>query len=62
VFGLFEFYFALLYIFYIEYALAIWAGFSSAKNMESGSLLFNIPDICDRLPKFLNFSFYFFRG
>jgi hypothetical protein len=41
VFGRFEFYFALLYIFYIEYALVIWDRFQfyKKKNMESGSLV-----------------------
>jgi hypothetical protein len=39
VFRRFEYYFALLYIFYIEYILVFGAGFSSIKNIESGSLV-----------------------
>jgi hypothetical protein len=39
VFGLFEFYFALLYTFYIEYVLVIWDRFQFYKNMERDSLV-----------------------
>jgi hypothetical protein len=37
VFGQFEFYFALLYIFHVEYIFIIWGW--SAKNIEKGSLV-----------------------
>jgi hypothetical protein len=58
VFRLFEFYFALLYVFYIEYSLVIRSRHQFYKKHGKWSLssvLFNIPDIC------LNFSFDFFR-
>jgi hypothetical protein len=36
VFGLFEFYFALLYILYIEYVLVIWGRFQFNKKHGEG--------------------------
>jgi hypothetical protein len=52
VFGQFEFYFALLYIFYMEYALVIRGRLKFNKRHGKwlpSSVLFNIPDICDRV-------------
>jgi hypothetical protein len=48
VFGGFKFYFALLYIFYIEYVHVIWGRFQFYKKHEKwllSSLLFNVPDM-----------------
>jgi hypothetical protein len=39
VFGQFGFYFALLYIFYVEYIFVIRGWFQSTKNSERGSLV-----------------------
>jgi hypothetical protein len=53
VFGRFEFYFALLYIFYIEYVLDIRGRLKLYKKhgkWKLSSVLFNIPDICHRVP------------
>jgi hypothetical protein len=53
VFGWFEFYFALLYVFYIEYVLVIWGRLQFYKKHGKwllSSVLFNIPDICDCVP------------
>jgi hypothetical protein len=53
VFGQFEFYFALLYIFYIEYVLVIRGRLQFLKKYGMwllSSVLFNVSDICDRVP------------
>jgi hypothetical protein len=52
VFGRFEFYFALLYVFYIEYVLVIRGRLQFYKKHGRwllSSVLFNVPDICDRV-------------
>jgi hypothetical protein len=48
VFGRFEFYFALLYIFYNENVLVIWGRFQFKKawDWSLNSVLFDILDIC----------------
>jgi hypothetical protein len=53
VFGRFEFYFALLYIFNIEYVLVIQGRLQFHEKHGKWLLsfvLFNIADICDRVP------------
>jgi hypothetical protein len=53
LFGQIEFYFALLYIFYIEYVLVIGGRLQFYKKHGKSflsSVLFNVPDICDRVP------------
>jgi hypothetical protein len=52
VFGRFEFYFELLYIFYTEYVLVIQGRLQFYKKLGKWLLsfvLFNIPEICDRV-------------
>jgi hypothetical protein len=65
MFGLFEFYFALLYIYSALNTSSLFgAGFSYTKKHGEGqpsSAPFNIPSICDRVPQFINFSLDFFR-
>jgi hypothetical protein len=51
VFGRFGFHFVLLYAFYIEYVLVIRGRLQLKRHgtWQLSSVLFNVPDICDRV-------------
>jgi hypothetical protein len=59
----FKFYFALLYVFDIEYIFAIRGRlrFDEHGEWEFGSVLLNVPNICNRMSKFFNFHFDVFQ-